>query len=484
MVARFLRTDVRIVLVGHLVAIDTDKLTGVAVAVVLDRTTAIIRQLIILVGHLKLHAVTEHRRHPHNISSLLRRIGQEVLVDDHLAIGLKRIGHGECSGDIGHIKHSHNAIVEYLAVFQLHLRILPYTEALLQTGTIVVVRRRTPELGGNGLTVDEHRMAINIKVVNPPAPLTHSQRGTSNVELDVALGLLLLHISSLGLDFGELIGIKHKLLTSHHLTFLNKRLSLAGLELEDDEDLLIAVMTQHTLNDLLHGLDGDNLTLLRGNTIDGDGATVTKGHTFRTVAVVMMGGGGSTDKPLELEVVEGLEEVLVVDLDLTFLQALVGNPHVLIVVAHLVGMGIQTAVRSDDTITVEVVVGSRIAAIVATISKDLLASDLALITQTLIDKVPDIATLIFRILTDDVPVLLETTHRVTHRMGVLALDQRTGIVALGVFLAVLIAIVHRTEDIGLALTASLLILHRARGVVGLHPVVAFLEVRTIAGLVA
>ena len=147
-------------------------------------------------------------------------------------------------------------------------------------------------------------------------------------------------------------------------------------------------------------------------------------------------------------------------------------------------MGIETAVGGDDTVAVEVVVGGGIAAVVATIGEDLLASDLALVAQTLIDEVPDIAALVFRMLADEVPVLLETAHRVTHGVGILALDQRTGIVALGVFLAVLVAIVHRTEDIGLALTACLFVLHRARGVVGLHPVVALLEVRTVAGFVA
>ena len=244
------------------------------------------------------------------------------------------------------------------------------------------------------------------------------------------------------------------------------------------------MVTQHSLDHLLHGLDGDDLTLLRGNAIDSDGATMTEGHALGTVAIVMMTCRGASDKPLEFEVVEGLEEVLVVDLDLTVLQALVGDPHVLIVVAHLVGMGIETAIGGDDTVAVEVVVGGGIAAVVATIGEDLFASDLALVAQTLIDEVPDIAALVFRMLADEVPVLLETAHRVTHGVGILALDQRTGIVALGVFLAVLVAIVHRTEDIGLALTTCLFVLHRARGVVGLHPVVALLEVRTVAGFVA
>ena len=65
---------------------------------------------------------------------------------------------------------------------------------------------------------------------------------------------------------------------------------------------------------------------------------------------------GSADEPLEFEVVEGLEEVLVVDLNLAVLQPLVRNPDILIIVAHLIGMGIQTTVWGDDAVAVEVVV--------------------------------------------------------------------------------------------------------------------------------
>ena len=68
-------------------------------------------------------------------------------------------------------------------------------------------------------------------------------------------------------------------------------------------------------------------------------------------------------------------------------------------------------------------------------------------------------------------------------MGILALDQRTGVIALRIALAILVTVVHRTEDIGLAILTSLLILHRTGAIVGLHPIVGFLEVWTIASLV-
>ena len=213
-------------------------------------------------------------------------------------------------------------------------------------------------------------------------------------------------------------------------------------------------------------LVGKGLALLGRDAADVDGAAVLAHF------------------PYELEVVERLEEVLVVDFKLAILQPLIGNPGVLIVVAHLVGMGIESAIGSNEAVAVEVMIGSGIAPVVAAVGEDLLACDGALVAQTLIDEVPDIATLILGVLADDVPVLLEAAHGVTHRVGVLTLDERTGIVALGILHAVVVAQIHRAEDIGLAILACLLELAGARGIVSLHPVVGALEVRTVARLIA
>ena len=243
------------------------------------------------------------------------------------------------------------------------------------------------------------------------------------------------------------------------------------------------MMAKHTVNDLFHGIDGHHLTLLRGNAVNGKSATMSEGHTLRTISIVMMAARSTAYEPLELKVVERLEEVLIVNLNLSFFQTFIGHPDILIIIAYLVGMRIQTTVGGDDTVAVEVIVGSRITAIVTTIGEDLLASNLTLVAQTLIHKIPDIATLIFRILTDDVPILLEATHRVTHRMGILTLNQRTGVIAFRIALTVIIVGIHRTENIRLTPVASLLILHRTGAVVSLHPIVGFLEVRTIASLV-
>ena len=68
-------------------------------------------------------------------------------------------------------------------------------------------------------------------------------------------------------------------------------------------------------------------------------------------------------------------------------------------------------------------------------------------------------------------------------MGILTLDQRTRIITLCILLAILIAEIHRTEDIGLPVLMCLLILHGACIIEGFHPVVSLLEVWTIACLI-
>ena len=147
-------------------------------------------------------------------------------------------------------------------------------------------------------------------------------------------------------------------------------------------------------------------------------------------------------------------------------------------------MRIQTAVWGYDTIAVEVVVAGRITTIVATIGEDFLACDRTLVTKTLVHEVPDISTLILWIFANQVPILLESTLRVTHRMGILTLDVRFGAITLTILLALLIVDVHRTVDVGLAVITTTLILHRTSLVVSLHPVVCLLEVDAIARLIA
>ena len=147
-------------------------------------------------------------------------------------------------------------------------------------------------------------------------------------------------------------------------------------------------------------------------------------------------------------------------------------------------MRIGHAVGADQTVVAEVLVGSVIVVEVAAIGIDGHAV-FAGPADRLVNEIPDVASLIFRILADEVPVFLESALRVTHGVGIFALDQRLGVFGvLGIFLAVLVGVVHRAEYVGLAVDVGLFVLNRARGVLGLYPVVGGLEVGSVAGLVA
>ena len=185
--------------------------------------------------------------------------------------------------------------------------------------------------------------------------------------------------------------------------------------------------------------------------------------------------------PCEVVVAEVGEEVLVVHLYLALLEVLGSCPDVLVVVAYLVGVGVVAAVGSDDTVTVEVVVRCGIAAIVATVGEDFLTL-LVLIAEALVYEVPDEATLQGGILANEVPVLLQATDRVTHSVGILALDE--GFVGvLAVTLHVVVVGIHGATDIAVAGIAGLLILCGTAVVVSLDPVIGSLEVRTVTGFV-
>ena len=85
-------------------------------------------------------------------------------------------------------------------------------------------------------------------------------------------------------------------------------------------------------------LDSEGLALLGSDATDVDGAAVL------------------LHLPDEFEVIERLEEVLVVDFELTVLQSLIGDPGVLIIVGDLVGVRIEPAIGGNQSVAVEVMV--------------------------------------------------------------------------------------------------------------------------------
>ena len=135
--------------------------------------------------------------------------------------------------------------------------------------------------------------------------------------------------------------------------------------------------------------------------------------------------------PDELIVVERAEEVLVVDLDGLRLSKLALRlcPDVLVLVGHLIGVRVQLAVGTDDAVAVEVVVRGIVAVVVAAVGVVNLVQlgvwqvadavqlgqrcgehlGIGTAMQGLVDIVPDVATLILRVLAHEFPVLLQST---------------------------------------------------------------------------
>ena len=177
------------------------------------------------------------------------------------------------------------------------------------------------------------------------------------------------------------------------------------------------------------------------------------------------------------------EEILVVHLDLTFRQIAGGCPDILVIIPHLVHMRVRNTIRADQAVIAEVIIASVELIEIAAISIDHFPV-LAGPAHGLIHEVPDEAPLIFRVFTDQIPIFLETSLRVTHGMSVFTLYQRLlhGVI-LAVFSAILVVVIHRAEDIGLSVLSGLFVLYGTAGVFVLDPVVSGLEVRTVSSLV-
>ena len=187
------------------------------------------------------------------------------------------------------------------------------------------------------------------------------------------------------------------------------------------------------------------------------------------------------ESPCEVVVGEVSEEIFVAHLNLSLLKVLGCGPNLLIVVAHLISMGVVATVGSDDTITIEVVVRSGVAAIVTAIGEDLLTL-LVGVAEALIYEVPDETTLQSGVFADEVPILLQATNRVTHGVGILALDE--GFVwILSIALHIVVIGIHGATDVAIAGVASLLILCGAATVISFNPIIGSLEVGAITGLI-
>ena len=157
-----------------------------------------------------------------------------------------------------------------------------------------------------------------------------------------------------------------------------------------------------------------------------------------------------------------------------------------VAVTHLPGMGMPGPVGGDDTVAVEGVVGRIVVVEVAAKGVDVAgARFVRRPADGLVHEVPDAAALQFRILPEEIHIILEAAHRVAHGMRILAHDDRTGNGRiLSVFDQVGIGHVHVADDVRIVLLAGALILDRAGRIPGLQPVVGGVEILPVAGLVA
>ena len=265
---------------------------------------------------------------------------------------------------------------------------------------------------------------------------------------------------------------------SRNLTSLHQRFSLLQTEV-DVEEYLLALYLRKVVR------DGEVPSLL-GSHFDISNSTVLSLHAILNEA------------PCQGIVAQIAEEVLIVYAYFALLGIHHLSPDVLILVGYLIGMRIELTVRTDDTITVEVVVARVVIVVIATIAifylAELFIAHLLrildshrlqeLAVQALVNEIPVETTLEDWILAYQVPVFLQVTARITHGMVVLALDERHRTVrVLRILFTSTYRIVHRAEDIGTLASVSLLILNRTTLVLTLDPLVSLQEVIAHHGLV-
>ena len=158
--------------------------------------------------------------------------------------------------------------------------------------------------------------------------------------------------------------------------------------------------------------------------------------------------------------------------------------HVLVHLLHLPDMGMQTPVRGHKTVGAEIgIIRHTDVAHVPSVTGNVPAI-LILDGESLVHPVPDKSALKLVVLVYQVPVVLQVARTVTHRVGILAKNQRSRIPLVDMAAQSPYPRIHRTVDIRDSLVSASLILHRTGGITAFCPVIDGLEIRTIAGLVA
>ena len=146
-------------------------------------------------------------------------------------------------------------------------------------------------------------------------------------------------------------------------------------------------------------------------------------------------------------------------------------------------MWIRLTVRADQTVITEIVITGIETVEVTTISINHLTV-FSGPAAWLVNKIPNKTSLILRIFANQIPILFKTTFRITHRMSILALNQRFWTIRiLCIFLTVFISVIHRTINIRFSVKACSFILYSPTGIFSLYPFVSSFKVRSVTSFV-
>ena len=461
-----LRTNVRIELFVYRLAVNAQIGAMVTVAVVLNRTTAIVFNCLERLRHLHLHSETEHRRYfcLRIYCHLLSNFNSSLVVDDVSQIQLSRYLFHIIVG----IYYNLSVLAFPFERSQLQFRVLPYSIFMLQTCTHIIIGRSTPEVRSKCsalvhqfqtcYTVAAQVTAVFIEfhaevftVYNQIIPIVFLNLGNNGFYID---GFYVFQFKR-----RSLVSIQHELVFSYSISGRQYTFFLFQAISHVQEPLFaLTNLTQVKLN--LSCLVRCNVQVL--DTSAANGFSVGQYNPLHVISRKIA------------------EEVFVVDIDFALCKVGRCGPDVLIVVTYFIHVRIGHTIGVDKSVVAEVVVGSIETVEVASVSIDGYAI-FTFPTYRLIDKVPNETTLQVRILADEVPIFLESALRVTHSVRIFTLYQRLRqIVALSVFFHMSVVGIHRTVNIGKFITMCLLVLYGTAGIFRLDPAIGSFEVRAEA----
>ena len=464
MVAGLLRTDITImILVVHILAVVPQQGGTAAVGIILPRSQAIEIQGIEGSRHGQFDSEPEQ----------IRRLGQatgifHLLTHGYAAVAIQGIRH--LNPGAGHRginrrqRHRPGIVGFFRPIFQPPLRIEPDGHLFMELGAHVVLGHRPAE---------RRRERLGQQLF--------SRRGKCGQEAGSAIegyapvigpeGKLAGHIFAHHRLFSEMVArhrdrslLQHQLVVCHLFAGFQDAIGL----LQRIPD----IQQQFALQARRDAFQRDIDTFLRS-----DGEFLHHPRPNRPAILQQF--------PFHAIPVQRDEEVLVADPQGKRGDRSKRRPDVLVLITYFVGMRMQAAVGSDDTVAVKRTVRGVIFIEVAAKDEDMVgAALLRRPAQRLVLEVPDAAALERRILPDQVPVLLEVADGIPHRMGVFTLDERPGRLAFQILHALFQPLVHRTEDIGIPFQLRTFVLNRTRGVHFLDHPVAGLEIGAVARFVS